>query len=313
MKVETASRASGGKRLQEASVRWVTLLSLALLGLVLGAAGYQAWKQAQARHRLSQAREQAEVLFAAAGPQVEGRLERLARQVEGLQKELGRAPAANRSESVELTRYRVQLKRLQLEIGGVESALEQLISLRDGAPERFALRPGQEVLDEEQRTQLAAWQGQVEQLWSGLALLAPEVELARERRVQLAAAETEVTLRAETTAEAERQAQAEAARQAQAEAAQRARAETTRLGQSETTPPSYPATPPAAWLEPVFRTRSSPESAGVRYVQAAPIRFVRPLVIGSTYPDRFIGYRNGYRCGPYPFLVGPPPPPLWCW
>jgi hypothetical protein len=279
---------------------WLVLVA------VLASGGYRMWNRHQEKQRLEQARQKAEALFEALVPRAEARLEQGTRQLRELRKSLELSSAAERSELIEPARHRVQQKRLQMQADEVERLLDRLAGSGPGAPPQAGVAAGPQVLARDQTERLAAMFTQLEQFREEIEALRPEMDLAKARRTQLVAAETEASLRA--------QANAEALARAEMESRQLAGSEAIPPRQAESGPPTQPETVPWAPWEASPAPHVSFAPGGFRYVLAAPVlRVNRPLIIGSGYPDRFVGYRNGPRFGPYPVVLLPPPPPFWYW
>jgi hypothetical protein len=190
-----------------------------------------------------------------------------------------------------VSRLRLQQKRLGLQLDEVDRALHSVTSFIDQAPQRLALRPEREVLAAEQQQTLAGFETQFDRCRRDYEALGPEIELAKGRRLQLAAIGTEASRRTQSEAEAVQRAQAEALK-AQAEALERTSAEATQRASLETVREAQSDLTQLAYLN-VLHT-------GLE--QSLPRQVVQPLiaypnppwVIGSSYPDRFIGSRTGW-------------------
>jgi hypothetical protein len=311
-KSDSQTQAAAHAPVTGAPRRWVRRLALIPLGLVLGLGACQLWSNSREQQRLHQARQQAETLFAMVAPKVEARLGQAARQAEVLLRDLDRVVHASRAASIELPRYRVQQKRLEMAAAEVEAGLGRLAAFAEQARQSHRPTTTPDLLTPERRAKLADLTAQRDELRQALALIGPELDLARERRTQLLVRESEQNRRAEAAATALMRAQEEARLRAEAAAAQQAQSEARRRAQEEVLRQAQAEAARLAALETIPAPLKSvaPE---IRYVRVLPARPSHSLVIGSSYPDRFLGYRNFHRYGPLPFVVPCPPPPPWCW
>jgi hypothetical protein len=278
----------GGRR----AAGWIKSLALILAGIVLGIGGWRVLGDIQEGHRFRQARQKAELLLREAQPQTGARLEAIARQLEDLESDVTQASLATSPAAIDVNRLRLQQRRLGLQLAEVERALRNVSGFIEQAPQRLALRPEREVLGSEQQQVLADFEARFDRCRRDYETLGPEIELAKGRRLQLAAMEAESGRRAQTEAESVQRAQAEALRvqadaieRTRAEAAQQASLETVREAQSDLTQ-----------LASLRVLQGAVDPPACRQVVQPLVVYPNPaLVIGSSYPDRFLGYRT---CGP---------------
>jgi hypothetical protein len=291
--------------------KWVVRAALLVAGALLGTCGYLLWNHAQEQQRLQQARQRAETLFRDLALPTDLKMRSLARQVEDLEGEVAQANFATASAGIQLNRYRVQQKRIQMQIEQLEPALKRLELFAERAPRQFQVRADREILSGTQREQLAGWQAQLEAVREDLDSVASEIDLAKARRVQLAATEAEASQRAQAELEATQRDQAEALERAQAVSLQLALAEASRQAQAE----MRPTADDAGMMQRPEGLPAVPIPLRVFCLRPVVGLARAPLVIGSSYPDRFIGYRNWrrYSSGPVwlPAYFGGPPP--WYW
>jgi hypothetical protein len=285
---------------------WIKGSALLLAGIVLGMGGWRVWGDIQESHRFRLARQKAERLVRESAPQTEARLANLARQLENLESEVTQASLASRPEAIDVSHLRLQQKRLAMQVGDLDRDLKALTGFIEQAPQRFSLGPDRELLSSEEQQQLADFVTRFDRSRLDLDMLGPEIELAKGRRLQLAAMEAESSRRSQTEAESVQRAQAEALR-VQAEAIERAQTESTQRASLEVVRQTQNDLAQFALLRTV--TASEPATPReVVHVHPVVSYASAPLVIGSSYPDRYIGYRNpwayGYCYGPLQYGYG---------
>ena len=268
-------------------------LALLVVGILIGIGGFRFWTAHQDDQRLKLARQQAEVNFQSVVPEAGVRVDLLAKQLEDLDGELTEASVAMTSAAVDLSRYRSQQKRLQTQVAQVEQKLRRLPALAGSPDEPFRASAQRELLTAEQQAQLDELLSQWDRVRQGLGAIASQIDLARERRLQLAALEAEVRRRSQTENDlAAQRPQAEGFDRWESASVPRPQPETIQIA-LQTAPPSVSAAPPL------------PTAI---YAQPAVVRPSAPLVIGSSYPDRFIGYRDWVRYQHYsPWYYSPYP------
>jgi hypothetical protein len=302
---EQDARPAGASAQKRTPRRWVCGVAWVSLGAVLGLGGYHAWTQHEQHRRLTQARGEMGAVFAALAPGVEARLEKSSRRLDDLEKALDWAPAADRSDLIELPRYRVQQRRLEMQAEEVAGMLRHLAFLGQQARRSFSLGAGDEVLTKADRDRLDELQAQFEELRDGLKRAGRQMDLAGERRTQLVMAENEAGERSRAEADALPQAQEAGLHVAQAETGSQAR--------FEPGPEPRGEPPPQSWAQSWDNGLAQTPLPVIRYVRAVPLRYGGPLIIGSRYPDRFIGYRSYCCFGPPPLLLCRAPLFLPCW
>jgi hypothetical protein len=278
----------GQARLQPAGPirNWVKGLALLMIGAAAGVSGSRLWSHHQEQQSERLARQQTEMLWREAVPRVEARLSALGRQIEDLDEDLAQAAVTPTAAGIELSRFRTQQRRLQMQMDETEAGLRRMTVFLELVPQQFGLRRPVPILSEDQEQILAGLQAGVEKARQDLHTIALEVQAVKERRLQLASLEAEAFRKA--------QAEAEVAQQMQAEAWQRAQAlQPVAAIQNEDLRSS--------WLP-----ASEPDIAPISCVQRAeplisPYRL--PLVIGSSYPNRRASWRYAWSApGVYPAL-----------
>ncbi|MBI5387927.1 MAG: hypothetical protein HZA90_24965 [Verrucomicrobia bacterium] len=276
---------------------WIKAIALVVIGMVIGASGYRGWGQWQGQQRLKQARAKAETLFASLVPKAEMQLGLLGKQLEDLETDLGEASLAKTSAEIQLGHFRVQHKRAFSQLEQAQQALRRLeAGLRHGN------RPSSdgteaEVLSEDQQERLGDLTTQLEQVRANLNALGTAIEVTKERRQQLAAVEAETSRRAAT--------EPEPARRESSEPIQRVSGEAPAQPSLAAAPmPALQRLPTDLWpVASVPAVQQIQVMAPPQPIVLTPpaISYVNePLVIGSSYPDRFLGYRDYLRYRAYP-------------
>ena len=279
--------------------KWLKGLALLAVGVILGTGGHALWNTGQDHQRITHARQQADALFLSLAPQAELKLGFLAKQIDELDAELTEAGNAITSVAIPLTHLRAQQKRLQLQADQAQQFFGRLTAFVEQAPDQFHLAADRPVLSATQRQQLDELRNQSERVRQGLEAIASGIDLAKELRLQLAALEAEATRRARVVTEIfPQRVQADPFQTAPVGVVQFAQAEGIQRLPAQPVQDTWQqpaATVPTVIAEP--RAVSVPPA--VRYVSA-------PLVIGSSYPDRFIGYRDWVRYSYYaPYSYAP--------
>ena len=297
---EAGSRGKAARDGESRTAGWIKGLVLLLVGILLGVGGWRVWSDIQESQRFRLARQRAERLVREAEPQAEARLASLARQLENLESEVTQAGLAMSPAAIDVARLRWQQKRLGMQLDEVDRLLRGVTSFVEQAPQKLALGPDREILSGEQQRTLADFVAQFDRCRRDYEMLAPDIELARGRRLQLAAMEAESGRRTQTEDATVQRVQAEALR-VQAEAIERAQAETTQRASLETVRQAQSDLTQLAYLRILHPAMEQPAVREVVHVQPLVAYPNPPLVIGSSYPDRYIGYRNpwssGYRFG----------------
>ena len=289
MNVETQSDFSGkaatagGRR----AAGWIKSLAFLVVGIVLGVTGWRVWNDIQASRRFHLARQTAEQMLHEITPQAEARLAAATHQLEALESDVTQASLATSAEAIDVSRLRLQQRRLGMQLDEIDRALHTVTSFIEQAPQRLALRPDRELLAADQQQTLADLAAQFDRSRRDYEALGSDIELARGRRLVLAAVDAETSRRAQTEAEAVQRVQAEALR-VQAEALNRGSAEPTGEAPSDLSQLAYLAGLQSGTDQPFMR-RFVPIQPIIAYPNAS-------LVIGSSYPDRCIGYRTGWPC-----------------
>ncbi len=279
---------------------WIKNLALLLLGIVLGVGGWRVWSDVQEGRRFHLAKQKAEQLLRDAAPRADTRLAAITRQLESLESDVTQAGAAASAAAIDVSRFRLQQKRLSMNLDEVGRLLRNVTSFVEQAPQKLALGPDREVLTAEAQQQLADCLAQFERCRRDYELLGPEIELAKGRRLQLAVTEADSTRRAQTEAETVQRVQAEALR-IQAEAMERAQSEATQRSTLETVRQAQNDLVQLAMLRTVQPVADTPAVPQVIPLPAFVTYANPPLVIGSSYPDRYLGSRGywGYGYGPW--------------
>ncbi len=302
----------GGGASSRRAHQWLSRSLWVLLGVAVGTAGYRLWDGVQESRRAARAQTRAAALLASIEPRAAARLEQTARQLQDLQSDVTRAASAARAEQIELARYRVRQKRAELLIEEVEGLLRRVATFGERAPGLYRLSPDRDIMGRDSSDRLAGLQAQAELLRQELAVLGPELEAVRERRAQLAVAETEAARRENAVAQAQSH-EARESNQGQWEGVRPAPIEDSPKPSTELLQRLLAEAASSPWMEPVRSAPWWPAGPQIRYVPAMPYNPHASLVIGSSYPDRFIGYRDLVRYGPYPWFFRPPPARFWCW
>lgn len=276
------------------SARWLARIVLLLAGAVVGITGYLSWASWQERQHFQAARQKTEALFRSLSPQTEAKLELLARQIEDLQTDLAQAQAAASADAIALSQYRAQQKRLQLQAGQVEQSLKKITMFAEQAPQHYGLRAGREILSADEQEKVTGMQAQLDFVRQEMNSVVADMDAAKEHRQRLLSAETEAIRRT--------QAETEAAQRVQTETLLiRAQAEALRAAQSEARASLQPsALSVPNYVRAADFVPTAPLVQQVLQVQPAVSYANAPLVIGSSYPDRYLGYRSCYRYS-YPY------------
>ena len=276
-------------------------LIIFLAGVVFGMGAFQTGTHWREQSRFKLARQKAELLFAQTAPRLEVQLAVALRLLEGLQEELSQAGSANSPTEIRLKYYAARHRQIESELEKADQGLRLLNGLADQPPAGLRLAVGESVLPPEQQSKVAALQAQYEAACRGLRVAASAADWVKEHQQQLLLAQsggpgatTPTELPAASGGQAVQAAATApsptglAAQLVSLEAVQRM-AEVAERAQNDSMQRSY--------LD-VIQRLAPP--AGPVLIRAHPAYFCAepPLVIGQSYPDRYLGYRVPYNYSP---------------
>jgi hypothetical protein len=303
-------------------------LVLVLIGILIGTVLSQVYHSRREQHRLQLARQEAAALFARLTTEADGQLNQAERLLDEWQSDLApQPPPPANSTAAKLILNRTRQKRVEAQMEQANQLIKRLTGLTEQAARNLAASDRQDLFSLPQQQRLAELGNRWEANREALNRLVLEMDYAREQHYQLALQEAETSRRWLSDTAQRAQAQAESAQRAQTETLQQAKqeadhraeietllrvqAEAAQRTQSDVTQYAlFQATQqPRLTLAPVAIS-SVPYPASYPYscYQPTYYNYNEPLIIGSSYPDRRLGwrpylhhyyFRPALRAGPY--------------
>jgi len=270
-------------------------LLLFLAGAVVGVGALQTLARVRDRERVNAARQHAEAIYAQVSPQVEVQLTVSQRLLDALREELAQVGVGAATSEVPWKAYAMRQRQIEAELDQANQGLNRLSAVTDQRPTGFADEFGSSLLKPEHQEKLSELQAQYENARQSLRAAGAASEWVKERHQQWVLADAGRTPRSTLEASSasvvpalalERSGGERAATDASqltslqavqrmAEVAERAQSESLQRAYLDAFQRLTPATTPA----PVV-------SYAPTVVYPNP-----PLIIGQSYPDRYLGYR----------------------
>ena len=258
--------------------KWLQTLALLIIGGVLGAVSTRIWQAHRESHLVRQANLAAQVTFERLVPSADAKVQWLTREFREVENQLDEASMAQSSADIALPVLRQQQLRLQQVTTDLDQVLRPWLLPVEATASSGLEHSNRPLLNGEQQERLGRWWSQLERVREGLDTIAVRIDLVKARRWELVLNESAR--------------QAEPAPAPVFESNEQDLTDQTWQNTETFLPPEIEAN--EFGMGSVFE-EAPPAPSYVLIGRPVWVRPCVPMVIGSTYPDRFLGYRSASR------------------
>ena len=271
---------------------------LFLVGAVFGVGALQTVSRIRERERVKATRQRAEAVYAQISPQVEVELTVSQRLLDGLREDLAQAGVAAAASEIQWKSYASRQRQIETELDKANQGLSRLSALTEQIPVGHAEDIGFTLLRPEHQEKLSDLQSQYDNARQSLRAAGAASEWIKERHQQLVLADANRSLRSTVETSAPISASVIPVLALERSGGDRSATDSSQLAplqavqrMAEVAERAQNESLQRAYLD-AFQ-RLTPAAPPAPVVQCAPTVVYRdpPLIIGQSYPDRYLGYR----------------------